>query len=84
MRELIAGLLAAQKASSAKPLIRVTFSKTGEDDVVVEEDRILMIPSEEETPDSQTCEIVFDNSDGYFTELNLQGWDAVVELGMEI
>jgi len=84
MRELIAAILAKQKTSSVKPLIKVTFSKTGESDIVVEEDKILMIPSQEETTDSQTAEIVFDNSDGYFTELALQGWDALVELGMEL
>jgi hypothetical protein len=84
MRELIPALLTAQKSASVKPLIKVTFSKTGEDDIVVEEDRILLIPSQEETTDSQTCEIVFDNSDGYFTNLDLKGWDALVELNLEL
>ncbi len=39
-------------------------------------------PSEEETTDSQKCEIICDNSDGYFTSLSLQGWDAVLQFGL--
>ena len=39
-------------------------------------------PSEEEATDSQKCEIICDNSDGYFTDLDLQGWDAVVQFGL--
>jgi len=84
MRTLSATLQAAQEAAVIDPLIRITFSDplAVAADVVVEQDKILGIPSQEETSDSQTAELVLSNSDGYFTTLNLEGWDAVFEWGL--
>ena len=82
MRDLSATLKAAQEATELEPLIRLTLSLAGEDDIVLEQDRILKIPSQEETTDSHVTEVICDNSDGYFTSLNLEGWDAVLERGL--
>ena len=82
MRTLSATLLAAQKEHSLSPLPRITLSKTGESDVVLDKDNILQIPSHEEGEDSQTLQVICTNADGAFTALNLKGWDAVLEWGL--
>ena len=82
MRELTETLKAAQKAMSLEPRPRITLSKTGESDIVLEYDRIRQIPSYEQSEDSQVLQVVLNNSDGYFTSKALQGWDAVFELGL--
>ena len=82
MRTLSGTLETAMEAAVLEPRIRITFSLAAEADVVVEEDRILQIPLEEETSDSQTAEVICDNSDGYFTTLNLEGWNVVFEGGL--
>jgi hypothetical protein len=83
MRTLAAALTTAQQSLSLYPKVKITFSKTGETDIVVEEDKILTMPSEDESTDSQTAVVVFDNSDGYFTTLDLKGWSAVIEMGLK-
>lgn len=83
MRTLTSTLLPAQQSPHREPYIRLTFSLTGEDDVVIEQDRILTIPSQEEMEDSQKAEIVFNNSDGYFTSLDFKGWQVVMEWGLK-
>jgi len=75
-------LHASQKSSTLSPLVRLTLSKAGEDDIVLEQDRVLHVPAHINSTDSQTLEIIFDNSDGYFTDLDLKGWDAVFEWGL--
>ena len=82
MRTLSGTLETAMESSELEPRIKITFSLAGESDVVVEEDRILQIPSQEEASDSQTAEVICDNSDGFFTSLALQGWQAVLEWGL--
>ena len=82
MRELTETLKAAQKAMSLEPRPRITLSKTGESDIVLEHDRIRQIPSYEQSEDSQVLQVVLNNSDGYFTSKALQGWDAVFEWGL--
>ncbi len=82
MRTISDSLLAAQKEATLDPIPRITLSLSGEDDIVLEVDRIKQIPSHEESEDSQTLQVILDNSDGYFTELALQGWDAVIEWGL--
>lgn len=82
MRLLTGTLEAAQKESILDPVPRITLSKTGESDIVLDRARIKQIPSHEESEDSQTLQVVCDNSDGYFTSLALQGWDAVIEWGL--
>jgi len=84
MRSLTATETTAQESAVLEPKIKITFSDPAavEADVVVEEDRIKDIPSQEEASDSQTCEVILDNADGYFTTKSLQGWDAVLEWGL--
>ncbi|MCK9601885.1 MAG: hypothetical protein M0R06_22765, partial [Sphaerochaeta sp.] len=82
MRTLTSSLTAAQKGYSLDPLPRITLSTAGESDIVLERNRIRQIPSHEETEDSQTMQVVLDNADGTFTDLDLQGWDAVIEWGL--
>ena len=82
MRTLTSSLTAGQKAYTIDPLPRITLSKAGESDIVLERDRIEHIPSHEEREDSQTLQVICNNSDGYFTALTLQGWAAVIEWGL--
>uniref|UniRef100_A0A6M3KLA9 Uncharacterized protein n=1 Tax=viral metagenome TaxID=1070528 RepID=A0A6M3KLA9_9ZZZZ len=82
MRTLSATLLAAQISTNPKPLIKITFSKVGESDIVVEQDKILQVPDQDETTDSQTVDVIFDNSAGYFTSLDLKGWAVVFQWGL--
>ncbi len=82
MRTLSATLLTAQQSSVERPLVRLTFSKPAETNVVIEQDKILSIPTQVETPDSQKMTVVFDNSTGYFTTLDLKGWTVVPEWGL--
>jgi len=82
MRTLSATLQASQESSNLQPRIKITFSKTGQSDIVVEQDRILRVTSQEETTDKQNIEVIFNNSDGYFTSLDLKGWNAVFQWGL--
>ncbi len=82
MKNLTTSLTAKQKESFRSPYIRLTFSLAGQTTVVIEQDRILDLPSQEETDDSQTAEVVFQNSDGYFTSLDFKGWQVVMEWGL--
>jgi len=82
MRTLTSSLTSAQKLNTLDPLPRITLSLAGEDDIVLERDRIRQIPSHEESEDSQTMQVVLDNADGTFTDLDLQGWTAVIEWGL--
>lgn len=81
-KELTQTLLDAQQASTRDQLVRVTLSKTDETDIVLEQDRILKVPSQDESSNSQVAEIVCNNSDGYFNTLDLKGWDALFEWGL--
>ena len=80
MRDLSTTLTVAQQAQSATPLIKITLSHSGDDDIVLREDRILDINHTEE-PYSQKADLLLDNSDGYFTDKALQGWGAVFGYG---
>ncbi len=82
MRTLTSTLLASQKARQLEPYFRLTFSKTGESDVVIEQDRILDA-SGVETSESQRASFIFQNSTGYFTSLDLKGWQVVIERGLK-
>ncbi len=66
MRTLTGTLETAQELAVLEPKIRITFSDPAlvEADVVVEQDKILQIPSQEEASDSQTAEVICANSDG--------------------
>lgn len=81
-KELTATLFAAQQAPTRDQLVRVTLSKTDEDDVVLEQDRILRVPAQDESSNSQVAEIVCFNGDGYFNDLDLKGWSALFEWGL--
>lgn len=81
MRTLSDTLKAAQQASSLDPIIKITLSLAGEDDVVIECDRIKSIRHEEE-PYRQSAEISLDNSEGYFTDKDVKGWKAVISYGL--
>ena len=82
MRDLSATKLeATQKEASLDPLVKITLSLSGEDDVVLEEDKILNLSHEEE-PYRASCKLTCDNSEGYFTDLDLKGWQAVISYGL--
>ncbi len=81
MRTLTDTLLAAQKSPNRVPRLRLTFSKTGESNVVVEEDRILAAFGID-AQSSQRTNILFNNASQYFNALDLKGWTAVIERGM--
>ena len=82
MRTLSDSLKQAQQATSMTPLIKITLSHTGDDDVVIECDRLRKLTRIEEPYRINAKEAEFDNSDGYFTEKNLQGWKAVISWGL--
>lgn len=81
-KNLTQELFDAQREAFLNTLVRVTLSKTGETDVVLEQDRILRVPAQDESSNSQVAEIICDNSDGFFTAKDLKGWDAVLEWGL--
>lgn len=81
MRTLTTALKTAQQKRSLYPAVKITFSKSGETDVVVEDDKILSINHPEE-PYRQSAEVLLDNSTGYFTDLDLKGWQAVISYGL--
>ncbi len=82
MRTLGDTLTAAQESPNRIPYLRLTFSKTGESNVVIEQDRILGA-SGIESDDSQKADFVFQNSTAYFTSLDLKGWTVVIERGLK-
>ncbi len=59
----------------------ITITLAGTADVVIEQDRIWYITGTETTA-NQPVGIIFDNSDGYFTSLDLKGWQVVIERGL--
>ncbi len=81
MRTLSDTLKVAQQASSLDPVIKITLSHTGDDDVVIECEKIKSIRHEEE-PYRQSAEISLDNSEGYFTDKDVKGWKAVISYGL--
>jgi len=81
MRSLDSALEAAQKKSTLEPTIRITLSHSGEDDIVLETDKVLSLNQSEE-PYRQSAEVSLDNSEGYFTELDVKGWQAVISWGL--
>jgi len=80
MRSLTSTLLEAQRRDT-DVFMKLTFSKAGESDVVIEEDRVLRI-SGDVSADSQKVDVIFDNSDAHFNSLDLRGWTVVVERGL--
>jgi hypothetical protein len=81
MRTLTDTLLAAQRLQGTTPRLRLTLSKTGETDVVLEQDRILAAFGID-SPGSQKTNFVFQNASQYFNSLDYKGWTAVLERGM--
>lgn len=81
MKTLSSTLESAQQASSLEPAIKLTLSKTGEDDVVYTETRILSISHQGE-PYRQGAEVLLDNSDNVLTSLDFKGWQAVISYGL--
>ena len=89
MRDLTPNLFTAQAEYNLEPRIRITLSLAGETDIVLtggypqqSGDRIKKI-THTEYPYSVTAkEVELDNSDGYFTDLDLKSWQAVVALGL--
>lgn len=81
-KNLTQELFYAQQEAFLNTLVRVTLSKTDETDIVLEQDRILRVPAQDESSNSQVAEIICDNSDGFFTAKDLKGWDAIFEWGL--
>lgn len=79
MRSLSSTLLAAQKASTLKPKVKIVL--TGANSYTYEEDRILDIQHTEEG-DKQTALVILDNSDGTLTSLDLKGYKGVIHYGL--
>ncbi len=57
----------------------ITFTLTATTPIVVEQDRFLHASGKKAR---QTAGVLFNNSDGYFTFLDLVGWQMVMEQGM--
>ena len=82
MRSLDAELTTAQQASSLEPAIKITLTLAGEDDVVLQKDRIKKLNHIEEPWRVNAKEVELDNSDGYFTDKDLKGYQAVISYGL--
>jgi len=81
MRDLSATKLEAyQKKDSLDPIVKITLTQ-GATTVTLREDVILSLSHEEE-PYRASCKLVCDNSDGYFTDLDLKGYKAVLSWGL--
>ncbi len=81
MRSLSATLTSKQQDFNFIPVINITFSKSGEDNVVIDETKILSIKYIQEAF-SQKATVVCDNSDNYFDSLDFQAWQAVIAMGV--
>ncbi|KKN74867.1 hypothetical protein LCGC14_0386160 [marine sediment metagenome] len=79
-RSIHADLLSAQKDSSfnVKVKIVLTYSAITH---TYEEDRILSI-NHQESPESQTAEVVLDDSDNVLSALDLKGYKGVISYGL--
>ena len=89
MRSLSSTLLASQKEYSLEPRIKITLSLTGETDIILtggypqqSGDRIKKITHIEHPYSVYAKEVELDNSDGYFTNLDLKSWQAVIAWGL--
>ena len=80
MRTLSDTLTSAQREASLYPAIKITLTQ-GASTEILYEDRLLNLSSSEE-PYRASCKLVCDNSDGYFTDLALQGYKAVISDGL--
>lgn len=83
MRTLSATLEAIQKLGRYKPLFRVVLTYTGETsyEYTNKSANPVKIIDQPESPDSQTAEIIIDNSDKTLTDIDLEGYKAVVSWG---
>lgn len=79
MRSLSGTLESAQQATSIDALVKIQLTH-GEDSYTYDRDRILDINHVEE-PNTQTAEVVLNNSDGVLTSLDLQGFQGVISYG---
>jgi len=89
MRTLSSTLLNGQKEYSLEPRIKLTLSLAGQTDIVLtggypqqSGDRIKKITHIEHPYSVYAKEVELDNSDGYFTNLDLKSWRAVVAWGL--
>jgi hypothetical protein len=80
MRTLDSALTTEQQKSSRVPAVKIAI-ESGETSYTLEEDRILSLTHTEDAW-SVKAEVTFNNADGYFTSLNLRGYDAVIFWGM--
>ena len=80
MRTLSDTLTSAQRKASLYPAIKIKLTH-GANTVILYEDRLLSLTHSEE-PYRASCKLVCDNSDGYFTDLALQGYKAVISDGL--
>jgi hypothetical protein len=81
MRTLTSTLESAQQGKSLTPALKLTFSKSGEDDVVYTQTRILSV-SYDDYPWRVRAEVKLGNSDGELTSLDFKGWTAVLSYGL--
>jgi len=81
MRTLDTALEAAQKKASLKPACKITLTH-GETSYTIEENRIKKLVHIEEPWRVNAKGVILDNSDGYFTDLALQGYQAVISWGL--
>lgn len=82
MRELSDTLTAAQKKRSLDPMVKITLSLAGEDDVVLECDRLKYIKHIEEPWRVNAKGVELDNSTGFFSDKDLKAYQAVVSYGL--
>jgi len=89
MRDLSATLLSAQEELNLEVRVKITLSLVGETDIILKGgypqqsgDRIKKIQQHEHPYSVYAKEVELDNSDGYFTNLDLKGWKAVASWGL--
>ncbi|MBA7562046.1 hypothetical protein ES708_03695 [subsurface metagenome] len=86
MRTLSDDLLATQQKTSFDPAVKIVLSKAGKDDVTIlgdfeEESRIKDLKHFDSPWRINHKGVVLDNRDGFFTDLDLKGYQAVVSWG---
>ena len=82
MRTLDSNLETAQQKTSLTPAVKIVLTH-GETTYTIEEDRIKNLPSHIEEPWRINAKgVILNNSDGYFTDLDLKGYDAVISWGL--
>jgi len=82
MRTLDSTLETAQQSKSLVPACKIVLTH-GETSYTLEEDRILRIPSYIEHPWRINAKgVLLSNADGYFTDLDLKGYQAVIHWGL--